>query len=529
MPKIFRKTKKKSSLRERGQVLVIVAVAAIAIIAIIGLVMDLGLMFIGNARLRRAVDGAALSAALQYRKVTNPVELQTDLTNAANEFLLLNGFPNPNSVVSTCDFNTTADMDCSTTQVRKLVRVYATVNINLAFLPIIGIQSVPISAVAISETASLDMVLVIDRSESMTYDANSSVTNNGILYYTDPMRDPSYCNNIPGAHGEAGSCEPFDKVVDAAIDFADNDAFYPYDQISVVTFDKEPTTVLTLAQGNNQAAVDLALKSLKVYEGDETGPGSNPGVYPNGSPSRCYSSQGHENNVPRCADSPTTNPSNYVGLQCPQQDATLGSPTYTGDPSTCTTTNIGGGLRLAAQMLPTDQRQQVLWVVILLTDGVANAGHTDNADRFYCPGPTDPVNTWWLVPRCDKGYPVNLLSRLVPTNLSYDELDYAYDQADYVGLPYDPSTNPPSGGQDALLYTIGLGSELNNYPQASYVDPYNTDFTDYPNSKGEGLGRIFLNYAAHVGNGQAFYSTNGSDLKTIFRLIGSNIATRLSK
>ena len=54
MSKIIRNTKKRFSRMERGQVLVIVAVAAIGIIAIIGLVMDVGLMFIGNARLRRA-------------------------------------------------------------------------------------------------------------------------------------------------------------------------------------------------------------------------------------------------------------------------------------------------------------------------------------------------------------------------------------------------------------------------------------------------------------------------------------------
>ena len=163
---------------ERGQVLVVVAVAAIGIIAIIGLVMDVGLMFIGNARLRRAVDAAALSSALQFREDSN----QGVLTDAANEFMVENGFTNPNSTVSTCDFNPTADIGCTTGQKRKLVRVHATADVKLAFLPIIGINSVPISATATSETASLDVVLVIDRSESMTYDAPK----------TDPMRDPFY-------------------------------------------------------------------------------------------------------------------------------------------------------------------------------------------------------------------------------------------------------------------------------------------------------------------------------------------------
>jgi hypothetical protein len=205
---------------------------------------------------------------------------------------------------------------------------------------------------------------------------------------------------------------------------------------------------------------------------------------------------------------------------------------------------------VGAQEFSKDPRQQVLWVVILLTDGEANAGHNDPPNRFYCPGyPGDPVTTWLNLPRCDKGYAVDLAHRLLEPDLSYDEIDYAYDQADYVGLPYDNTTTPPSGGQGALMYTIGLGAELDKYPdlvsknpdvpcingqtdiysKPCYVDPYNTDYTKFPDSVGEGLGRIFLNYAAHVGNGEAFYSTSGSDLNTIFRLIGSNIATRLAK
>lgn len=54
---------------ERGQVLVLVAGAAIGIIAIIGLSIDVGLMFIGNARLRRAVDlGSPLGGPAVSRK-----------------------------------------------------------------------------------------------------------------------------------------------------------------------------------------------------------------------------------------------------------------------------------------------------------------------------------------------------------------------------------------------------------------------------------------------------------------------------
>jgi hypothetical protein len=111
--------------------------------------------------------------------------------------------------------------------------------------------------------------------------------------------------------------------------------------------------------------------------------------------------------------------------------------------------------------------------------------------------------------------------------LEYDALDYAYDMADFVGKPYP-------NGQNALLYTIGLGSEVDNplYKTnipVDFVDVNNTDFAHYPFSTGESLGRIFLNYAAAVGRGSAFYAATGSDLDKIFTLIGSNIATRISQ
>ena len=241
MSKIIRKFKKKFARMERGQVLVIVAAAAIGVIAMIGLVMDVGLMFIGNARLRRAVDAAALASALQYREGYS----LGSLTDAANELLVINGFTNPSSTIYTCNsYAPPADMDCALTSQRKLVEVHSTADVKLAFLPVIGIDSVPISATAISETASLDVVLVIDRSESMTYTDAAGNT----LTVGDPMRDPFYCNqaalySLPATDSKGNThisgCHPFFEVISSAIDFTDI-LFFPYDQMSIVTFDKDP-------------------------------------------------------------------------------------------------------------------------------------------------------------------------------------------------------------------------------------------------------------------------------------------------
>jgi len=532
MPKIIRNAKKKLARMERGQVLVVVALSAVGVIAIIGLAIDVGLMFVGNARLRRAVDAAALSAALQYRQSADI----GPLTHAATEFLTLNGVTVDSVTVDTC-VTYTGTNPCSTgsniTQ-RKLVRVHAIAKVKLAFLPVIGINSATISATAVSEAASLDVILVIDRSESMAYDANSG----------DPMRDPSYCNGISFTdrygYQHTSSCAPFNDVTTAAIGFA-NSLFYPYDYAAVVTFDKKPHLDLSLVVdpinnpvGNTKAKIIDTLQHLTVFQGADSynhasSTTEDYGCY-GGVTSTCT---GTVFNF--CSAVPIIGAgSNYQGLIGQKQDPCLTGYVNPPDPSHYTTTNIGGGLELAANELPKDyQRQQALWVVILLTDGVANAGYggaDPNNPSYYCPqgtwgnlslktpsGDPDPL------PLCNHGDPT---FRNPKNDPNYDASDYAYDMADFVGLPYDPVTL--GGGQHALIYTIGLGSELTKYTRntGSYPDPYSLPVAG---ATGEGLGTIFLNYAAHVGNGQAFYAATGADLDKIFQLIGSKIATRLTQ
>ena len=167
MSKLMRSIKiNKDRREESGQVLVMVAFALVGIIAIVGLVMDVGMMFVGNARLRRATDAAALAAALQYREGVQTNEL----TDAATEFLQLNGVTLDSEHPVTVDTCATVVSLCTdpatgTYKPRKLVRVHVSATVDLAFLPVIGLYSVPITAEATSETASLDLVLAIDTSE----------------------------------------------------------------------------------------------------------------------------------------------------------------------------------------------------------------------------------------------------------------------------------------------------------------------------------------------------------------------------
>ncbi len=125
---------------------------------------------------------------------------------------------------------------------RKLVRVVATGRIQLAFLPVIGINTVPIAAEAISETASVDVVLVIDRSESMT---------DSILRIRELRNETQvYCNTCRQSRliqVTRDYCRPFFDVKKAAVSFV-NQLYFPYDRVSVITFDKDATRVLELFQ-----------------------------------------------------------------------------------------------------------------------------------------------------------------------------------------------------------------------------------------------------------------------------------------
>jgi hypothetical protein len=471
MSNLIKDSKKKLARMERGQVLMVVAVAIVGIIAIIGIALDVGVMFIENARLRRAVDSAALAAALQFREGYQ----MSDLDKSAIDFLRLNGVNDPNALVQVCmqdpgdPPSIHHNEDLCTDPPRKLVRVVAAGTAYLAFLPVIGIDSAPITAEATSETASVEVVLVLDRSDSMTWAANVG----------DDMRDPSLCNAETSGDGYMGDCHPFDDVKRAAVSFVEQ-LYFPYDRVAVVTFDKtaHPISIGGSNFSNDMGDIISAIKGLTVYEGE--------GVYPNGNPSRGYNPDG-----------------SYYGLDCPRTDPSL--PGYDpGDasPAPCTTTNIGAGMYLAGGELASG-RQGSLWVVILLTDGVANAGYDDDfPGKYFC-----PESTWGysdIPPKCNDGRSATRHNSDTQPAL-YDAEDYAYDAADFV-----------ANGQNGLVFTIGLGNKV----------------TQVSSEDGTPLGELFLRYAAEevpdANHGLYTFAPNSAQLREVFRKIAENIATRLA-
>jgi Flp pilus assembly protein TadG len=176
-----------------GQSIILVAFAFIALIAFVGIATDVALLFVRYSTLRRAVDAAAIAAAGQVRENANYLTLNA----VAQQFIQVHGL-NANTVrVETCDTEIAdwmsdtlshpgatytsslaalvarANEQLCKSPPQKLVRVSAQVQSDTAFLALLGWRSVMLEADAISQTAALDVAIVLDTSLSEALDTRA--------------------------------------------------------------------------------------------------------------------------------------------------------------------------------------------------------------------------------------------------------------------------------------------------------------------------------------------------------------------
>jgi len=473
---MLRKMLKRS---ERGQAIVLIAAAMVALIAIIGLMIDGGMLFIEYGRLKRAVDAAAVSAALQYREGYTT----TQLANAAGEFLTLNQIDVFDIQVDTCD-TLPGDPELCTSPRRKLVRVTASRHVDFSFLTILGIDSTTLSASSVGEAASVDVVLVIDASASMAFEGGGDPNQ-----ADDPADDPYACN--------PNDCHPFQEIKEQAKQFVEEALWFPYDRAAIVTFDRDPHLILALTDNGDD--VLTAIDNLTVYQPDECTWGPPYPASPSYGPCRNYDAGG-----------------SYIGLDCPRYrfgpDLTPGTEDdSTRNPSSCTSSNIGGALKLAgAEFAQPPIREDSLWVVIVLAGGPTNTGIVDepefNPPEEY-PDRICPPSTWTAQPWCRDA---SASTRHLSGDEDYDADDYARDMADFVA--------DPEYGQGAVTFSIGLGYMVRHAPSGD-----------------ADAGEQLLTYAATEAGGDLanhglyFFTPSTNQLREIFRTIAENIATRLSR
>ena len=518
--------KKEFNKGQNGQSMIIIAISIVAIIGFVGLTVDVGRLFIAYGNLRKAVDAGALAAAAQFREGRG----ESDLLSAAKDAMSLNGV-NPTTItIEVCDYSlppAQRDPLLCTEPKKKLVRVNATGSLDMTFLNVVGVHTITLSSSSISEAASMDVVLVIDISESMAWDAPEGSS----------MRDPHQCNDpsaYPGSedageyaefpNGFPGECHPFEEVKHSASAFVkrvlDKEPGDEEDRLAIVTFANGwsgdvnmGTHYRTSGWTNDQdTALDI-IKNLTIFD---------PGVCKDSlgnivtyyGPCRNYDSDG-----------------NFLGLYCY-------SCIDSGDLSALTSTNIGGGLRKGGQMFAYQTREDSLWVVILLTDGMANATDIDVSDDIedfstyplgYCPND-------WTFPLCQDE---NVTTRHAGSLASYDADDYARDMANFVGC-YPEGQAAACGsiqGQGAVIFTIGLGNGVLDTSNEVNGQPYGTNLLRYIAAVGYDGDPASDPCTGYYDNeeewktwcGNYYFSPEGQQLLSVFENIASRIFTRLSR
>lgn len=574
--------------REKAQVVVILAFSIIVLLAFVGLAIDAAQYLIFKARVRRAVDAAAMAAASHFRSDYNSIaQMKQGMKRAAQEALALNGFE-----ADTMQIVTSVDTDAAGTPLcndpatdinqvpdkyvcfpwgRKKVWVKAGVTIPTAFIRLVGPKTLTITADAVGEAASLDLVLALDISVSMAYDGTSPA-----------QHDPVECSKHPGSLTQG--CLPFEyvraaakKFVQKILDMPCSDPSSPaqcleQDRVAIILFsngwESDPahyrgTFFLAAPDGSpwfkRQSDAMAVLNNMKLYqpthsckEWVDSGLPDWPGVC------LCYG--------PNCTASPdptqyrdynpdtgATDPS--YGIPCMLLIKHSGDSFPARDVSTCTTTNIGGALQLAGQLFHNSGRRDALWVTVLLTDGSANATGPAPDDTFplnpsanyplgerpfgYCPQSTqsNQPDDW-----CRDLNTAGFGSRHSWGSSHFDADDYARYWADFVACPppsdpqATPPPTPPAGcsqwGQGAYIFAIGMGSEVLRFSSSEPGDPP--------------AGAALLRYIAAVGDdndpttdlcagvpysqdcGNYYYRASGSQIREVFDDIARRIFTRLS-
>src|ERR1017187_9800323 len=158
--------------RRRGSTLVLFTLMMpFLLIPLVGLGIDATMLYIVQAKLSAATDGAALGAGRLLGTLANPAEI-------AGEFLNVNcptnhtaGFWGAYNLVPTITY---------TPGITKTISVNATAQVPLLFARIFGQPFAQVSAVAVATRCDSRVVVVLDRSGSMNQDDGSGTHTNVI-------------------------------------------------------------------------------------------------------------------------------------------------------------------------------------------------------------------------------------------------------------------------------------------------------------------------------------------------------------
>ena len=436
-----------------GQALVVLAVAFFALLAFIGLVTDVGSIYVSYTSLQRAVDAAAVAAANNIKNPSDTYVIRHQrITEAAREMLAVHRVSGVSDLqVYLCSdegrndehgnpyvlpANFAAMCPQSGQVARKLAYIEATQDSPVYFLHIFGVQSFPVHVTAVGETAAVDLVIVIDTSESMASELVNPA--NPGVYKTTGYNPRDYNPNLlgsgcnlyynPNNPGDPRSCHPLAEAKSAAANLVAN-LFDGYDRVAIVTYNYTATLVMGLTDDlagtvQNSISSDIRLHddldAVKVQWTSESPLGGyrtfNP-IYPE---DRDGDGKDADPNA-ICTDTNNDLWDDATGDPCDDDDiadtidwngngifntVSLDDgdtpPDYDNLPSFETTSILstcsGCGIRVATETLQGSGRPGAVWVIVFLTDGLTNLSdrHATNPDVLtdfiygFC-GPTKDV------------------------------------------------------------------------------------------------------------------------------------------
>jgi hypothetical protein len=378
--------------------------------------------------------------------------------------------------------------------------------VDFAFLRIIGFDWTVIRANAISEAGSVDLVLVIDTSPSMSYDLCTDVDIGGdpIDNDGDGVANSEDCPAFGPMTGGDGipesdvarcrvsssplACEPFETVRKDAKDLVGR-MYFPYDRVAVVGFGSTPQVILNLNDCTFDPPDAIAQENC-ILDGIDT-------------------------------------------MEVELEPVPGDCPLWTGpgsDPSGCTSTNTGDGLRTAGNQFGNFGREQAVWVVVLLSDGVANAAiRVDSSPpEWVCPS-----STWDGPPYCQDGDPgPSLAPPRADLDPDFDADDHARKMALFVGCPNELPADPgpcTAPGNEAVIFSIGLGDAVVSYDRGG--DPeVGGELLQFIAAVADGLpgDDPCEIYGPNTDCGNYYFVEDVSELEGVFEEIASRIYTKLN-
>ncbi|MCJ7716049.1 MAG: VWA domain-containing protein [Anaerolineales bacterium] len=514
--------------RERGQAIIITAIAFMAMLAFAGLVTDAGTLYLNYTRLKRALDAAAVAAANQIRDSSLPAAQRKSLIReSAREMLILNNISDIYSLETyICEdlgipANFASLCPAPGELKRKLAWIQATQNSPVYFLHLFGVTNIPITTHSVGEAASLDVVIVIDTSESMGSET------------------PGFSNDFdPTACNAANSCQPLRDAKDSANAMI-NKFFDGYDRIAIVTYDVQATVH------------DPDLSSAEVLEADHT------------------AVQNTINAIqlidgPSPADILAFGDARY-GVVNPMD--LNGNGVYYEPKDIIGSTCAGCGMRVAGDILAAQGRVDTVWVIVFLSDGATNVSDLPETSpdvpvgyvNGYCGGAVG-ARLWTNEPStaytwCNDSDPATRhcgpyhgdatecpdgAAWVGNSSPPYDTEDYARDMTDRVGLVYPlypADSNEPKSGDEVAIYAIGLGKAADppdydgeqllrymaNIGDDNFRNPVPDDLLDaIPADPCDGA-------APQTSCGQYYYAPSGAYLIQIFEKVAGSIFTRITQ